>query len=282
MVFQKNALRNRSKGSIRNKDTLLLLASPKKRKWIFKRALRHIGNVLLSRKRSTSQSKAASHLAGLFLDKTNPRKQSFPDTDTHEDTSMKVILIPGMGCNPVARSNWYSWFAKEINKRPNWSCDLGNFPDPYQCRESIWLPHVQKLMQGEPPENLVIVGHSSGAACAMRLLERMGQGVGGGGDDKPLACCILVAAALTDLGDEDERLSGYFNRPWNFQDMAKGASKIVLFHGTDDHLIPVQEARYIAEKLSCADHFEYREMDGHSHFFEPWPEILEVIDALAR
>ena len=201
---------------------------------------------------------------------------------------MKVILIPGMGCAPVARSNWYAWFAREINQRYQSDdtmavhCDLQDFPDPYQCRESIWMPHVQKLIGDEDDDNdsnndpspTIIVGHSSGAACAMRLLEQR---------KRPLAACILVAAAHTDLDDEDERLSGYFNRPWDWQRMAQGASKIVLFHGTDDHLIPVREARHIAEQLSVfAKHFEFREMNGKSHFFEPWPEILEVMDAICK
>lgn len=198
---------------------------------------------------------------------------------------MKIILIPGMGCTPVKQSNWYAWFANQVNQREiktNVHCDLQNFPDPYKCRESIWLPHVMdKLMAGEQPQNVVVVGHSSGAACAMRLLERMGAQEQSKQQQQPLAACILVAAAHTDLGDEDERMSGYFNRPWDFNSMASGASKIVLFHGTDDHLIPVKEARYIAEKLSFAQHFEYREMDGRSHFFEPWPELLEVLDEIA-
>jgi len=193
---------------------------------------------------------------------------------------MKVIVIPGMGCTPVASSNWYSWFAAEMQKRPNLDCVLQDFPDPYQCRESIWLPHVQSLIAGSDDDDddddsgkeTIIVGHSSGAACAMRLLETVA---------KPLAGCILVAAAHTDLGDEDERLSGYFNRPWNWNRMAQGASKIVLFHGTDDHLIPVTEARHIAQKLSFADHFEFREMPNQSHFFRPWPELLEAMDAIA-
>ena len=158
-----------------------------------------------------------------------------------------------------------------MGKRPNVECDLQDFPDPYRCRESIWMPHVQKLMADHDPSKIVVVGHSSGAACAMRLLEKMGA-------SNPIAACVLVAAAHTDLGDEDERLSEYFNRPWNWNLMAQGAKNIVLFHGTDDHLIPVNEARHIADKLSSAPHFEYREMNGKSHFFEPWSEILEVMD----
>jgi len=195
----------------------------------------------------------------------------------HEDLcfkSMKVVLIPGMGCTPVATSNWYTWFATEMKKRPDVDCCIvEDFPDPYKCRESIWMPHVQSLIgSSDDAANTIIVGHSSGAACAMRLLEQTAL-------TTPLAGCILVAAAYTDLDDEDERLSGYFNRPWNWERMAQGASKkIVLFHGTDDHLIPIQEARYIAEQLEFSENFDFREMPGNSHFFRPWPELLDEMD----
>jgi pimeloyl-ACP methyl ester carboxylesterase len=88
-----------------------------------------------------------------------------------------------------------------------------------------------------------------------------------------------VAAAYTDLGLESERQSEYFNRPWDWEKMKNGARKIHCFHGVDDHLIPVQEARYIAEKMKN-DNFQYTELSGVSHFFEPWDEILNVVDGM--
>ena len=42
-------------------------------------------------------------------------------------------------------------------------------PDPYVARCSIWLPFIQNELKAD--ENTVIVGHSSGAIAAMRLLE---------------------------------------------------------------------------------------------------------------
>ena len=201
-----------------------------------------------------------------------------------------------MGCTPVASSNWYSWLATELKKRPGVECVLHDFPDPYKCRESIWIPHVEKLMAGgdggggdgsccegdvvaaaAAHTTTLLVGHSSGAACAMRLLEKAAA------TKTPVAGCILVAAAHTDLGDEDERLSEYFNRPWNWESMVQGVTKkIVLFHGTDDHLIPIQEARYIAEQLEFSDKFVFYEMSGKSHFFRPWPELLTAVDDILK
>ena len=178
---------------------------------------------------------------------------------------MRVVIIPGMGCSPVKHCNWYSWLNTELAQR-NIECVLRDFPDPDQCRESIWVPFVMNDIGLD--QDTVVVGHSSGAACAMRLLEQQ---------QVPLRAAILVAAAYTDMGDAHERRSEYFSRDWNWDAMTKGAGTIVCFHGTDDHLIPVAEARHIAEKLK-GDNFQYYEMDGMSHFFQPWAELLQLFD----
>mmetsp|Transcript_19028 Transcript_19028/g.18288 ORF Transcript_19028/g.18288 Transcript_19028/m.18288 type:complete len:190 (-) Transcript_19028:12-581(-) len=181
---------------------------------------------------------------------------------------MRVVIIPGMGCTPVQSSVWYSWFAKQMESRPAVTeCVIRNFPDPYVCKESVWVPFLTNEIGLD--QDTIVVGHSTGAACAMRLLES--------DDIAFLRGVVLVAAAHTDLGEESERKSEYFNRPWNWEKMKQGAQKIVCFHGTDDPLIPVSEARHIAQKMEC-DAFEYKEMDGMSHFFHPWQDILDVLD----
>lgn len=50
------------------------------------------------------------------------------------------------------------------------SClSLRNMPDPVGARESVWLPFMKNELQCG--EDTVIVGHSSGAAAAMRFAE---------------------------------------------------------------------------------------------------------------
>ena len=185
---------------------------------------------------------------------------------------MRIVLIPGMGCYPTADCNWYSWFAATISKHPSVrECILRDFPDPYHCKESIWVHFV--LNDIGLDENTILVGHSSGAACVMRLLESHQL------QTTPILGAILVAAAYTDMGLKAEIRSQYFNRPWDWDKMKQGAKNIVLFHGDDDELIPVAEARYIADKMQGSN-FEYHEMEGMSHFFEPWDEILTVVDKM--
>jgi len=185
---------------------------------------------------------------------------------------MRVVIVPGMGCTPTADCNWYSWFAKKVTKIPAIKeCVLRDFPDPYECKESIWTPFVLNDIGLDC--NTILVGHSSGAACVMRLLESDQL------QSTPILGAILVAAAYTDMGIEEEVNSQYFNRPWDWDKMKKGARKIVLFHGNDDELIPVHEARYIADQMKGSN-FDYYEMKGKSHFFQPWSEILNVVDQM--
>jgi uncharacterized protein len=129
---------------------------------------------------------------------------------------MKVVIIPGMGCTPVATANWYSWLHSELSRRhSDADCVLRDFPDPYGCKESVWIPFLENDIGLD--QETILVGHSSGASCAMRLLEKLGQ------CQSPLLGVILVAAAYTDLGLEEEARSEYFNRGWDWESMKRGA-----------------------------------------------------------
>ena len=76
-------------------------------------------------------------------------------------------------------------------------------PDPYVARETIWVPYMKDVLLVD--ETTILIGHSSGAVAAMRFMEKY----------KTYAT-ILVAACHTDLGDENERASGYFDRSWEW------------------------------------------------------------------
>ena len=131
------------------------------------------------------------------------------------------------------------------------------------AREKIWLPFIEGTLGAD--ENTIIVGHSSGAVAAMRLLEKI-----------PLKGIVLVAACHTDLGEPSEAAAGYYNRPWNWEEMKKnvGTAGISQFHSDDDPFIPLSEARHVAENTGS----DYQEYKGRSHFFSPpFPELIELI-----
>ena len=61
---------------------------------------------------------------------------------------------------------------------------------------------------------------------------------------------FLVSGCVTDLGEESERVSGYYptqpdgsNRPWRWDRMRENAGRIIHIGSSDDCFIPVEQGR---------------------------------------
>lgn len=180
----------------------------------------------------------------------------------------RCLIVPGNGCVPVRRSNWYAKAQKELERSGLFSeVLLEDMPDPYVASESAWIPFLRDRLCAD--DDTVLVGHSSGAQATLRLLET-----------QRLRGAVLVAACHTDLGDANERASGYYNRPWQWEAIAANAGFVLQWHSADDPFIPVAEARHVAKSLG--DACEYLEHKRSSHFFT-WesfgPELLDRLRA---
>ena len=175
---------------------------------------------------------------------------------------LKVIFIPGNG-GGSPKDNWFPYLKAELEKLRINVVDT-EFPDSDLARESYWIPFLHHL---EADEQTVLVGHSSGAIAAMRFAET-----------HPLLGSVLVGTYHTDLGFPKEKLSGYFDRPWNWNAIIQNQKWIMQFASVDDPWIPIEEARYVHEKLRT----EYHEFTGQGHFGGDYqklvfPELLEAL-----
>ncbi len=111
-------------------------------------------------------------------------------------TKPHVMIIPGNGASNVYKSNWYSYMKVELEKSDKFSSViLENMPDPINAKEGIWVPFIKRVVDAD--DNIILIGHSSGAEAIMRLLEQT-----------VVLGVILIAACHTDLGDESERNAG--------------------------------------------------------------------------
>lgn len=137
------------------------------------------------------------------------------------------------------------------------------FPDPLEAFESSWTKFLVDTLHAD--ERCVIVGHSSGAALAMRYAEK-----------HRVRGLVLVGAYHSDLDNELERGSGYFDRPWDWEAIRANCGFIVQFHATNDHLVPVEEARFVAQQLKS----EYHELPEEGHFdADDFPQLLDALTA---
>lgn len=177
-------------------------------------------------------------------------------------TNIKTIFIHGNGnCSPD--DIWFPYLKKEL-ERLNLKVIAEQFPDADLARASYWLPYLSEL---NADENTILIGHSSGALAAMRFAE-----------NNRVLGSILVGAMHTDLGIEKERLSGYFDKPWDWQAIKNNQQWIVQFASTDDPWIPISEPRFVHGKLNS----EYYEFNDQGHFGgdydkKEFPELVHAI-----
>ena len=174
----------------------------------------------------------------------------------------RAVIIPGNGCSgDVSRANWYGWLHRELNKLNDFECLLENMPDPIVAKESAWIPFMRNQLYTD--ETTIIIGHSTGACAAMRFAETY-----------KVYGIVLVGAYTTDLDNDLEKASGYFNRPWDWKTIQSNVSWICQFGSSDDPFLPWTEQTEVAKGLN-ADLHAYSDK---GHFMSTsCPEILNAI-----
>lgn len=178
----------------------------------------------------------------------------------------KAVIVPGNGGGDVATHGWYGRVKMALDQIPGFQCLAKNMPDPITAREIIWLPFME--MELHCDEKTIIIGHSSGAIAAMRYAEK-----------HRVYAIVLVSAYTSDLGDENERASGYFNRPWQWEKIKANCSHIVQFGSTDDPFLPWKEQQEVADRLEAK---LYRFTDrGHFQNMD-FPELINVVKSMLK
>ncbi|KAM9156029.1 serine hydrolase RBBP9 [Pangshura tecta] len=173
----------------------------------------------------------------------------------------RAVIVPGNGSGDVEKANWYRRVWERLEEIPGFQCILRNMPDPITARERIWLPFMESELHCD--EQTIIIGHSSGAAAAMRYAET-----------HKVYAIILVSAYVSDLGDENERESGYFNRPWQWEKIMANCHRIVQFGSTDNPFLPWSEQQAVASELN-AELYKFTDR-GHFQSSE-FNELISVI-----
>jgi uncharacterized protein len=172
----------------------------------------------------------------------------------------RIIFIHGNGTSHWSKS-YCGWLRNELIKN-NFFTFFETFPDSINARSQYWLPFLKDHVHAG--EKDVIVGWSSGAVAAMRYAE-----------DNKIRGSVLISPSYTDGGDELEKISGYYDKPWNWKAIKDNQEKIALFYADDDPYIPQNEFEYIAGKLNP----EIHKIKNGKHFIEyrKFPQLLNYI-----
>lgn len=172
---------------------------------------------------------------------------------------IKAIFVPGNGGGRTTE-NWFPHVHRELESM-GVNVIAADFPDPELARAKFWLPHIKEL---GADEHTILIGHSSGAQAAMRYAET-----------HRILGSVLVSPCYTDLGDEKEKQSGYYDTFWNWHAIKRNQQWTLVFYSTDDPYIPPHEAHHVRDHLG-AEYYEFLNR-GHFHPAETFPELVEAV-----
>ena len=86
---------------------------------------------------------------------------------------------------------------------------------------------------------------------------------------------VIVGAYHTDLGIRSERMSGYFDEPWDWEAIKANQNWVVQFASPSDPYIPIEEPRHIHDQLGT----DYHELANRGHFMNSsFPELVKAIE----
>ena len=173
----------------------------------------------------------------------------------------RFIFVHGIGAT-TWESPWAVWLKQKLDSA-GYETHFQTMPDSQKARMDIWLPHLETEIKVGPDD--VIIGYSSGAVAAMRYTET-----------HKILGSILISPSYTDLGDADEKASGYFDDPWNWKAIKSNQKKIALAFGDNDPYIPQQDFAYIAVHIGP----DKLKIPGGGHFNgrQDFPEVLNYIE----
>lgn len=156
---------------------------------------------------------------------------------------------------------WAKWLKEELEKN-DFPTFFETFPDSIIARAKYWLPFLKNHIKAG--EEDVIIGWSSGAVAAMRYAE-----------ENKIKGSVLIGPCYTDLDNDLEKQSGYYEKPWNWEKIKNNQEKIALVYGDDDPFIPKEQFEFIASKLN--PEVMKIHLGGHFSDQNTFPELLDYI-----
>lgn len=172
----------------------------------------------------------------------------------------RIIFIHGNGTSHWSVP-WAVWLKKELETL-TFPTFFETMPDSIIAREEYWLPFLKHYVKAGA--NDILMGWSSGGTASMRYAETT-----------KIKGSILIAPSYTDLNNDFERQSGYYNTPWNWEQIKKNQEKITVVFGDNDPYISQPEFKTIAQNLNatkiCIPN------GGHFTDFTTFPQVLEYI-----
>jgi len=164
----------------------------------------------------------------------------------------RAFLFHGAYGNPD--ENWFPWLKADLEKQ-GYLVVAPRLPTPEGQTLSNWLAafKAQYRLEGED----TLIGHSIGAAFALRLIERA---------KKPVRACYLVSGFASRLGkaEFDGLNRTFIEKGFDYEKIRANCPLISIFHSDNDPYVPLLKAEELAFGLKT----RLTVVPGAGHFNE--------------
>ena len=181
----------------------------------------------------------------------------------------RVIVLHGARGGPD--TNWFPWLHAALDAE---SIEVlcPHFPTPHGQSLDAWLNSYDRAVESLPAAPTILVGHSLGAAFALRLVERAA---------KPFAGLFLAAPFVGALGlpDYDTINQSFFAAPINWSEIRGRMGRACrCWAGDDDPYVPLSRSQDVADGLETR--LEIVPGGGHLNSesgFNTFPRLRDAI-----
>lgn len=127
----------------------------------------------------------------------------------------------------------------------------------YAAWKEALLQELPKLQEG-----VLLVGHSLGGSVLLKMLAEQ---------QFPVSCAGLMLLATPKWGADEDWQSEAYELPQPIADFLPPIPKILLYHSTDDHVVPFRHAELYLQALPTA---ELRAFTNEGHYFHKPNRLL--------
>ncbi|MFA6130840.1 MAG: alpha/beta fold hydrolase [Patescibacteria group bacterium] len=179
---------------------------------------------------------------------------------------MRFVLIHGFKASSA--SNFWPWLRDELRKRGH-EVISPDLPDPEHPDPEVWIKTLLDEV-GSIDDKTIVVGHSLGAAMALRFLEAAEA------RSTPKGCLLISPPWMISR----EEFRGFFLSELDFDVIMWKAAHFVILHAKDDPVIPFDHAKKYQSVLH-GELIEGEVGDGHFNTKESYSKILAICEQLA-
>lgn len=151
------------------------------------------------------------------------------------------LIIHGTMGDP--KGNWFPWLKTELEKSGH-NVIVPTFPTPEGQSLSAWSAVAQKALSETEPANTTLIGHSLGAAFALRLAESASAA---------FKAAFIISPFMHTLGIDpyDELNSTFISQSPDWPRIRKNLPSVYAFAGQNDPYVPLPFATEVAQQVGA-------------------------------